>query len=354
MAWFKVDDEVTFHRKTLTAGNEAFGAWIRMGAWSSRELTDGLLPRAVAEQIAGSMPLLDRLVSVGFLERSGDDFLVHDYHEYNPAAAVVRKGRDQRAKAGARGARNRWHADSGTPSESSISDSEMHGKPLSAARSPPQRRNGEMHGEPPSDSEMHGKSPSKTAQIDGEMHGSWDPDPDPGSRIPGSRIPGSQEPWVVELRDRGSIWRNGSPWLAVPWAKSPEFQEAAALYPNSSDAMTAAQVWAAISTVRPGGEGALLNAFKARWASQRSEVYFRRERDKICSFAVYLAKRRWEDPQESGAAPTATPRVRDLDAELRADDIRLKAEWAKSGPLKARKVADLLREEAEAAQGQKA
>lgn len=34
MSWFKVDDHLAFHRKTLAAGNEAMGLWVRAGSWS--------------------------------------------------------------------------------------------------------------------------------------------------------------------------------------------------------------------------------------------------------------------------------------------------------------------------------
>ena len=40
MVWFLVDDNVTFHKKVMDAGNAAFGAWTRAGAWSAANLTN--------------------------------------------------------------------------------------------------------------------------------------------------------------------------------------------------------------------------------------------------------------------------------------------------------------------------
>jgi hypothetical protein len=33
VGWFKVDDQLAFHRKTLAAGNAAMGLWVRSGSW---------------------------------------------------------------------------------------------------------------------------------------------------------------------------------------------------------------------------------------------------------------------------------------------------------------------------------
>lgn len=49
MPWFKVDDDLTFHRKVVKAGNAAMGLWVRAGAWSSQQLTDGFVPDAMID-----------------------------------------------------------------------------------------------------------------------------------------------------------------------------------------------------------------------------------------------------------------------------------------------------------------
>lgn len=52
MTWFKIDDRSHHNPKVLAAGNEAWGAFCRAGAWSAENLTDGAVPSAVASIIA--------------------------------------------------------------------------------------------------------------------------------------------------------------------------------------------------------------------------------------------------------------------------------------------------------------
>lgn len=93
MSWARVDDNITFHRKVVHAGNEAFGAWMRMIAWSANHLTDGNIPRRIGVLIAEKEKVLDVLVDCELLERSDEDFIIHDYHEHNPKAEAVKAKR---------------------------------------------------------------------------------------------------------------------------------------------------------------------------------------------------------------------------------------------------------------------
>lgn len=87
-------------------GNEAFGALVRMGAWANDHLTDGHIPRETALLIA-SEEIVQKLVKLNSLELNDDDFLIHDYHDYNPTAAEVLAARreisDKRTKSGKAG-----------------------------------------------------------------------------------------------------------------------------------------------------------------------------------------------------------------------------------------------------------
>ena len=51
MAWFKVDDTFAMHEKVLAAGNSAIGLWVRSGAWSMQQLTDGFVPDHVVRAL---------------------------------------------------------------------------------------------------------------------------------------------------------------------------------------------------------------------------------------------------------------------------------------------------------------
>lgn len=103
MAWFRVDDQAAFHAKILMAGNEAFGALVRAGAWSSAHGTDGLIPRAVALTIAPAR-VWRRLVEAklhdggnGLAVETPSGWQIHDYLAWNPSAEQVRSERARKA-----------------------------------------------------------------------------------------------------------------------------------------------------------------------------------------------------------------------------------------------------------------
>ncbi len=104
MAWFKLDDQIAFDGKVVEAGNEAFGAWCRAGAWSSAHLTEGFIPDHVAKTIAP--PRVWRKLAEarggknsGLVERSDGGWTIHDFLQWNPSAEEVRqtraRGRDR-------------------------------------------------------------------------------------------------------------------------------------------------------------------------------------------------------------------------------------------------------------------
>lgn len=106
MTWVKLDDKVASHAKTIAAGNAAFGAWIRMIAWSCSHLTDGVVSTAVSRTMA-SPAELKRLVEVGLLDRSEAGYAIHDFLDWNPSAAEVmaklEELSEKRREAGRRG-----------------------------------------------------------------------------------------------------------------------------------------------------------------------------------------------------------------------------------------------------------
>lgn len=106
MTWFKVDDGLAFHTKTIRAGNPAMGLWVRAGAWCSQHLTDGMIPTDVALTM-GTQEDADRLVKVGLWEVADDEsYRFHDWFDSNPSRAEVeaarKRERDKKAHARAR------------------------------------------------------------------------------------------------------------------------------------------------------------------------------------------------------------------------------------------------------------
>ena len=142
MPTFEVDDQFAFHQKTLRAGNEAIGVWVRAGAWCAAYLTDGLVPFEIAWtiscepcpptcprgtpqgtqggtpqgtpsghcgdigfEIPGTSPWA-RLIAAGLIVCTDAGFQLHDYLHWNrPSSSILadrrraaEKKQDQRAK----------------------------------------------------------------------------------------------------------------------------------------------------------------------------------------------------------------------------------------------------------------
>lgn len=102
MVWFRVDDTLAFHRKALAAGNSALGVWVRAGAQSGHELTEGRVSTDLALAI-GSRADIRRLVTAGLWHQPGHDcpdcppidngYVYHDWLQANPSAEQVKAER---------------------------------------------------------------------------------------------------------------------------------------------------------------------------------------------------------------------------------------------------------------------
>lgn len=79
MVWFKVDDALAFHPKTLRAGNAAMGLWVRAGSWSAQQLTNGLIPDSILPSL-GTVKQAQALVAAGLWRRADGAW---SFHEWN-------------------------------------------------------------------------------------------------------------------------------------------------------------------------------------------------------------------------------------------------------------------------------
>lgn len=98
MTWFKVDDQIAFHRKTVSAGNSAMGLWVRAGSWCAMHLTDGHVPEHMVG-LLGTPAQARRLVKAGFWIEVSDGYLFHQWSEEGrqPTAQKVRDLRKKSA-----------------------------------------------------------------------------------------------------------------------------------------------------------------------------------------------------------------------------------------------------------------
>lgn len=102
MPWFRVDDNLALHPKIVRAGNAAMGMWVRAGAWSAQQLTDGFVPDDVVKLLGGAR-IATRLVECDLWLRVDGGFRFHEWSERQPSRADVE--RDRKA---ARTRKERW------------------------------------------------------------------------------------------------------------------------------------------------------------------------------------------------------------------------------------------------------
>lgn len=143
--WFKVDDNLAFNAKVVTAGNEAIGLWVRAGSWASSQLTDGFVPTAIALAMAAPMapaidvPMADPMAPIRALLQAGlwveeeGGYQFHDWSDYQPSAEDEKKKRKAKSDAGRKGAEVRWAGKSDGTSDGtchSTSYGTSDGKPM--------------------------------------------------------------------------------------------------------------------------------------------------------------------------------------------------------------------------------
>ncbi len=110
MPWFKVDDTLAFHGKTVAAGNAAMGLWVRAGSWSMQTLSDGFIPDQIVTTL-GTNSQAKKLEEVGLWDRLPTGFAFHEWDQRQPTKAQVhadraatvdrqRKARERKKKEG--------------------------------------------------------------------------------------------------------------------------------------------------------------------------------------------------------------------------------------------------------------
>lgn len=96
MTWFKIDDSFYDHPKVFDASDSAVALWVRAGCWSARNLTDGEVPGRLAFRLCDDpMGAVAELVERGLWEQVGDDYVFHDWHDYQPAREDVLAKREE-------------------------------------------------------------------------------------------------------------------------------------------------------------------------------------------------------------------------------------------------------------------
>jgi hypothetical protein len=97
MVWFRADDTLAFNAAVVRAGNAAMGLWVRAGTWCAQQLTDGHVPRHIADTL-GSPAQIRRLVDTGLWHETETGFLFHEWNATNPTRSQVENRRQSEAK----------------------------------------------------------------------------------------------------------------------------------------------------------------------------------------------------------------------------------------------------------------
>lgn len=98
MTWFKVDDNLSFHRKVVAAGNASMGLWVRAGSWCAQHLTDGFIPDEMIS-ILGTPAQRAKLIKVGLWLEVDDGCVFHQWNENGrqPTSESVLEKRERAA-----------------------------------------------------------------------------------------------------------------------------------------------------------------------------------------------------------------------------------------------------------------
>lgn len=107
MAWFKVDDKLHSHPKVISVPLRAMGLWVKAGAWSADQLTDGHIPKAVLPILGANTADARALVEAGLWHTVEGGWRFHDWLDMQPSrkSTLARREEDRQRKADARAAK---------------------------------------------------------------------------------------------------------------------------------------------------------------------------------------------------------------------------------------------------------
>lgn len=142
MCWLKVDDEMWCNPKVVAVSNDAKLLWVWAMNYSANKLTDGVLKWPQVQMLAGCLGLTDwkavaaELVENGLFEVEDEDYVIHDYLEYNPSREQVLAQRTARSEAGRRGGQASAQAKAKQMLEQVVEQTASKSQPRTRSRTP--------------------------------------------------------------------------------------------------------------------------------------------------------------------------------------------------------------------------
>ena len=97
MAWVRIHDGATRHRKIFTLSDRAFRMWIEGLSHVQEGLTDGFIPAYALRNFGArvSAKATTELVAAGLWSTTDGGYEVHDYLDWNESRDVITKKRDE-------------------------------------------------------------------------------------------------------------------------------------------------------------------------------------------------------------------------------------------------------------------
>lgn len=89
MAWARIDDTAPTHPKIIGLSDAAFRAWAESICYGTRHRTDGHIPRGAFRAITRAAETETELITAGLWEPSETGITIHDFHDYQLAAAEI-------------------------------------------------------------------------------------------------------------------------------------------------------------------------------------------------------------------------------------------------------------------------
>lgn len=102
MAWVKLDDQFFANPKVIDLPKDAKLLYLGGLTHAAAQLTDGTLTPGAVRMICAMVDVdrgqADALVAAGLWDRDGENFIIHDYLNYNRTAEQVKSDRDRNAQ----------------------------------------------------------------------------------------------------------------------------------------------------------------------------------------------------------------------------------------------------------------
>lgn len=96
MGWVRISDDFYDHPAHVGLDLAAWGLWTWSLAWANRNLTDGIIPRAVVKRMDPDGATSGALIDAGrWIALDGDRIEIHDYLAFQPSAEQIKRKREK-------------------------------------------------------------------------------------------------------------------------------------------------------------------------------------------------------------------------------------------------------------------